>query len=95
MTGLPDDFDDHAREVLSGEPELLNKLLSLKAEVQSFAAQPLPGFLPPDAETLNMRNQHLIDQAAILLGAEKFELVFGMKPREKILLVDPKLLGSR
>jgi hypothetical protein len=92
MTGLPDDFEEHAREILSDEPELLNKLLALKAEVQSFAAQPLPGFQPPDADTLNMRNQHLIDQAAILLGPEKFELVFGMKPGDKILLVDPKLL---
>jgi hypothetical protein len=92
MMGLPDDFEEHVRDVLAGEPEMLNKLLSLTAEVRSFAAQPIPGFLPPNAETLNSRNQHLIDQAAILLGPKRFEQVFGMKPGDKISLVDPTLL---
>jgi hypothetical protein len=88
---VADDFEAHAREMLVGEPELLAKLLSLRDDVQRYAAQPMPSFAPPTADTLNARNQHLIDQAAILLGPEKFSAVFGMEPGEKIQLVDPNV----
>lgn len=87
----PDDFVAHARSVLADEPELLNRLLSLRGEVQSFAAQRIPGAAPPPAEMLNSRNQHLLDEAARLLGPEKFEKVFGFQPQERINLVDPSL----
>jgi hypothetical protein len=89
MQDLPSDFDDHAREMLVDDPELLARLLALKGEAQSFTAQKMPGFLPPSAELLNARNQHLLDQAALLLGPERFERVFGFPPTEKINLVDP------
>ena len=90
MAGLPDDFEDHARNVLGDEdPELLGRLLALKGEVHAFAAQTIPGSSPPSAALLNMRNQHLLDQAANLLGAERFKRVFGFAPGETINLVDP------
>jgi hypothetical protein len=92
---LPDDFEAHARAVLTpGDEELLNRLLALKGEVQSFTARAIPGFLPPDAATLNARNQHLVDQAAILLGPEKFKKVFGVEPGEKVNLVDPTIAAK-
>ena len=91
MQADPDDFEAQARSVLADDPELLSKLLSLRGEVQSFAAQTIPGFAPPSADLLNARNQHLIDQAAILLGKERFERVFGFSPDEPINLVDPSM----
>ena len=50
-----------------------------------------PGFYPPDAAFLNARNQHLLDQAAALLGPEDFRNVFGIEPGERIDLVDPTI----
>lgn len=95
MTEPVDDFEVHAREVLASEPELLGKLLALRGEVQVFMAQNLPGFAPPEPATLNARNQHLLDQAAILLGPEKFEQVFGMPAGAKIDLVDPSIASQQ
>ncbi len=95
MTEPVDDFEAHARGVLAGEPELLGRLLALRSEVQSFAAQTLPGFAPPDADTLNARNQHLLDQAAILLGPDRFTQIFGMAPGDKINLVDPAIAAGQ
>jgi hypothetical protein len=95
MQDLPDDFDQHARDVLGDDPELLARFLGLKTEVQSFVAQRIPGFLPPDAATLNARNQHLLDQAALLLGPDRFEKVFGFAPGDKINLIDPSVTSGR
>ncbi len=90
----PDDFEAHARDVLSDDPELLSRLLSLRGEVQSLAAHRIPSLAPPPPEMLNSRNQHLLDEAARLLGPEKFEKVFGFPPGERINLVDPSLFSS-
>ncbi len=97
MPGLPDDFEKRAREVIGNEPKLLADLLALRAETQRFAAQKWPGVAPPSAATINARNQHLIDQAAKLLGPEKFTAIFGFSPGQKIDLVDPNILepGAR
>ncbi len=90
MANLKDDFVERASSVLgSHEPELLAKLLALKGQVHAFAAQRVPGAAPPNAETLNARNQHLLEQAAILLGPEKFESIFGFPAGTTISLVDP------
>ena len=89
MPELHDDFEAHAREVLGNEPEMLARLLTLKGEVHAYAVQTLPGFTAPRAQTLNARNQHLLDQAAILLGPQRFEEVFGFPPGEIVQLVDP------
>lgn len=92
MSGSPDDFEAHAREVLKhDDPKLLSDLLSLRADVQRFSAQRWPGVTAPDAETLNARNQHMLDQAAKLLGPQRFEAIFGFAPDQKINLVDPSI----
>jgi hypothetical protein len=95
MPGLPDDFEARARAVLGSEdPKLLSDLLALRADVHQFAMQRWPGFAPPDAATLNARNQHLIDQAATLLGPERFTAIFGFAPGQKINLIDPNIRQS-
>jgi hypothetical protein len=96
MADLPDDFESRAREVLQAEDaKLLGDLLALRADTHRFAAQRWPGFAPPDAEALNARNQHLLDQAAMLLGPDRFKAVFGFSPHERVQLVDPEVERSR
>ena len=90
MAGPPDDFEARAREILAAEdPRLLADLLALRTDVLRFNAQRWPGVTAPNAETLNARNQHLLDQAAKLLGPEKFQAIFGFPPDQKMKLVDP------
>lgn len=92
MSGSPDDFEAHAREVLKhDDPKLLSDLLSLRADVQRFSAQRWPGVTAPDAATLNARNRHMLGQAAKLLGPQRFEAIFGFAPDQKIDLVDPSI----
>jgi hypothetical protein len=87
-----DDFEAHARDVLKDDdPKLLGDLLALRADVHRFAAQRWPGFTVPDAKLLNARNQHMLDQAAKLLGPERFKAIFGFPPDQKIDLVDPNI----
>ena len=96
MPDLPDDFETRAREVLGAEdPKQLSDLLALRSEITRFAAQKWPGFTPPDAATLNARNQYLLEQAAKLLGREKFIAIFGFEPGQKIDLVDPNIQRSQ
>lgn len=92
VAALPDDFEARAREVLSDQdPKVLNDLLALRADTHRFAAQRWPGFAAPNAETLNARNAHLLDQAALLLGRKKFTELFGFPPDQKPDLVDPTI----
>jgi hypothetical protein len=88
-----DDFEERARVVLANEPVLLQNLFILKSNVHTFTAQRFPGLAPPSADTLNVRNQHLIDQAALLLGDKYFEEIFGFPPG-KINLVDPAFVSK-
>lgn len=91
-SGARDDFEAHAREVLKhDDPKLLGDLLALRADVQRFSAQQWPGVTAPDARTLNARNQHMLDQAAVLLGPERFKAIFGFPPDQKIDLVNPNI----
>ena len=76
------------------DPKLLADLLALRTDVHRFDAQRWPGVTSPNAETLNARNQHLLDQAATLLGPEKFEAIFGFPPGQKVILVDPTIKQS-
>jgi hypothetical protein len=95
VAGPPDDFELRARRVLEpDDPKLLADLLALRADVHRFAAQRWPGATSPSAEALNARNQHLLDQAAALLGPEKFEAIFGFPPGRKVMLVDPTIKQS-
>lgn len=91
MSDLPDDFEQLARQALGDKPEVLGKLLNLRGQVQAFAMQTMPGLLPPEPDFLNARNQHLLDQAAILLGPDDFRKLFGFEPGEKVNLVDPNV----
>ncbi|WP_210208666.1 hypothetical protein, partial [Rhodoplanes roseus] len=80
LAGPPDDFEARAREVLGpGDPKKLSDLMALRTDTRRFAAQAWPG-AAPSAETLNARNQHLIDQAAALLDPREFEAIFGFPP---------------
>jgi hypothetical protein len=90
MTRMPQkigDFDEAAHRVLSNDPALLASLIALKGEVQKFLAVRSPGFTAPSSDLLNRRNQHLLDQAAILLGPDRFEQIFGFPPDQTIELV--------
>jgi hypothetical protein len=88
----PDDFEAHARQVLKSDPpNLLSDLLALRADVQRFTAQRWPGVTAPDADVLNARNRHMLDQAAKLLGPQRFKAIFGFPPDQKIDLVDPSI----
>lgn len=87
---LPDDFQLHAREVLGDDREQLDALMALRGEMQSFMALRVPGFVGPTAAMLNERNQHMLEQAALLLGPERFEALFGVAPGERVELVDPE-----
>lgn len=89
-----DEFEAVARSVLRDEPDLLGRLLSLRGESQQFVAQRWPGRTSPGAAALNARNQQLLDEAAQLLGAEKFERIFGFPMGEVIHLVDPAMAPS-
>jgi hypothetical protein len=95
VPNLPDDFETHARKVLEPyDPKLLYELLALRIEAQKFAEKRWTGIAPPGADALNARNQKFLDQAAKLLGPEKFTMIFGFPPYEKLNLVDPKI-GQR
>jgi hypothetical protein len=95
VPGQSDDFETRARQVLEQEhPKLLSDLLALRTDTQRFAAQRWPGFSSPGPETLNARNQHLLDQAAHLLGSDQFKEIFGYAPDEKIHLVDPTIVEN-
>jgi hypothetical protein len=86
VPGQSDDFETRARQVLEQEhPKLLSDLLALRTDTQRFAAQRWPGFSSPGPETLNARNQHLLDQAAHLLGSDQFKEIFGYAPDEKFI----------
>ncbi|RED42383.1 hypothetical protein BJ123_101100 [Rhodopseudomonas thermotolerans] len=89
-----DEFEKRATELLATEPAKLASLLRLRGEVQRFAAQPWPGTGQPSAEALNARNQHLIDEAAKLLGPEHFRKLFAAEPGAKVTLVDPQIAAT-
>lgn len=94
MPDLRDDFADRASDVLKDDPDRLNALLSLRGSAQTYLATRIPGFTAPTAELLNARNQHLLDQAALLLEPEQFRQLFGVEPGERVDLVDPTMAGE-
>ncbi len=87
-----DDFAAHAGAVLADDPDLLMRLLSLRDEVQRYVANEIPGEAQPNAQMLNSRNQYLIDQAARLLGPEKFQAIFDSLAGQQVDLVDPSMI---
>ena len=90
---MPDDFEERARAILGkSSPQQLDQLLKLRAESQSILSQKRTEAVRPSAEELNARNQQVLDEAAKILGAEKFKELFGHSPDERINLVDPSML---
>jgi hypothetical protein len=90
----PDDFEVRAREVLGASDPKLQDLLRLRSDVHQFAARAWPGTGQPSADALNARNQHMLDEAAKLLGPDKFKELFGISPGEKVNLVDNEINDS-
>ena len=95
MPELHDDFADQARAVLGDDPERLAALLSLRSNVHTYLAARVPGFTAPTAEMLNARNQHMLDQAALLLSPAQFEALFGVAPNERVDLIDPDMAAAQ
>jgi hypothetical protein len=88
----PDDFEQHARAVLRDDPVLLGRLLRLRAQHIAQKREMARAATSPDAATLNAHNKQLLDEAAALLGREKFIEIYGFPPEQKITLVDPNVL---
>ena len=92
MTTVSDEFEAHAQEVLGEKsPKLLAELLDLRTRAMRTTIRSNN----PSAATLNAQNQRLFDEAAKLLGPERFYDVFGFHPGEKIELVDPAFMAVR
>jgi hypothetical protein len=89
-----DTFEQRARTVLSGPDDLrvLEELFRLREEarrnLEAMRARAAAGNAPP-AEEINAVNQKYFDKAAALLGARRYEQIFGA-PRQ-VTLVDPTI----
>lgn len=94
VSDLPDDFLDHARATLGHKPEKLQKLVELRDDIAAYLLAEIPGASDLTADFINARNQHLLDQAANLLGPEDFEKVFGYTPEKRVNLVHQSLLDK-
>jgi len=94
MPDLRDDFADRAQTVLADDPGRLSALLALRGNIQTYLSARVPGFTAPTAEMLNARNQHMLDQAALLLEPEQFRQLFGVEPGERVDLIDPTKAGE-
>lgn len=90
-----DEFADNAKSVLADDPDLLDQLMALRESAQLRLAAALPEAEALDAALLNKQNQEMFDEAAALLGPEKFKRVFGVNAGEAINLVDPAMVDVR
>ena len=99
--GFPimDTFEQRARSVLTGPDDLpvLKELFNLREEAQrnlaAMRARAAAGNAPP-AEQINAINQKYFDRAAALLGAHRYEQIFGAPPGQ-VTLVDPNIRDER
>lgn len=89
-----DDFETRARAVLRDrDDETLARLLTLRLEAQRTFTRSVSKQREMSAEEINSRNQRLIDNAAELLGPERFEEIFGFAPGQIVALVDPEIMA--
>ena len=95
MATKTDEFAKNAQSVLADDPALLAQLMALREGAQMQLARALPEAQALDADLLNAQNQAMFDEAAALLGPEKFERIFGFKAGEKISLIDPAMVDAR
>ncbi len=75
--------------------ELLSKLLELRTRAQRLSPRQRVESEIPTAEQINASNQEMFDRAADLLGAQKFEKIFGAQAYEEVNLVDPRFLPEQ
>lgn len=97
MSKIPDEFEQHLRKSLgTGNEDIIAKLLALRNEghAQRADVMLLQNRKPVTAETINERNQQILDKAKELLGDELFTKVFGYSPDNKINLVDPAIVSK-
>lgn len=91
-----DEFEFHARQVLSGAKgvEKLQALLDLRAEAlagtKEFGKRSRTN-TPPTAEELNNTYNSFLERARKLLGPD-FKAVFGPEARAKADIVDPSMM---
>ena len=88
-----DEFQQHARRVLGDDEKTLRALLDLR-RTALHAGTAAGVETPGTAEDINARNQRFFDQAAQLLGRERYVALFGVEPEQRVGLVDPKMLGQ-
>jgi hypothetical protein len=94
-----DTFEQRARSVLSRPNDLpvLEELLRLRdvarRNLEAMRNRAAAGNAPP-AEEINAMNQQYFDRAAALLGAHRYEQIFGAPPGQ-VTLVDPTIRDGR
>jgi len=86
-----DQFEIRAAETLRDDPSLLDRLLSLRREIQQELLREV-AFAAPDADVANARNEMFKAAAARLLGEERFIQLFGFAPAEPMKLIDPEMM---
>jgi len=93
-----DEFDEAARRILPEQK--YRQLQSMRAKLQQELSSPkakerirsLRG--EAAAAEINASINRYLDQVAEFLSAEEFHSLFGVRPGEKINIVDPKMVGA-
>ena len=86
---VPDLFSQRAAAMLGDEPARLSRLLGLRSDVHAEKALQAAALAPDGADEINQRNWEIQQEAANVLGEERFRLVFAAEPSERLDLVDP------
>jgi hypothetical protein len=90
----PDEFEERARSVIGPDNEdVIRKLTGIRDQARATATRNR-AFAKNDADELNRINQRVLDDAAALLGRDKFIALFGFPPEQKINLVDVRAMSS-
>jgi hypothetical protein len=90
-----DEFEERARVVIGpGNEEMLKELRGLRLQARVTAIRNKT-FAVKDADQINRENQRVFDDAAAILGREKFISLFGFPPEQRINLVDPTAVATK
>jgi hypothetical protein len=96
--GSDDEFEVHARQVLSGAAAadklqaLFNLRAELRAEISRFQAR-VRTRNAPDADELNRVYNDYFARAAKLLGRDDYQKLFGVPAGKAPNLVDPAMMS--
>jgi hypothetical protein len=88
-----DQFEQRARRLLAGDERTLAALLELRQANLRQNLAPDVG-QPVTAEALDARNNRFFEEAARLLGEERYRALFEVPAGQPVRLVDPKQLGE-